>query len=446
MAITERTVQNKRNSVGELTGKPGIVYDVNIKHKVNGQQKTHSKKGFATKKEALQYEAAMKNKLSNPSYVAPTAAQRKMTVEEYLEEWVERHGNANLRPSTKASYRSHIRNHVIPYIGSVPLGQVTPAMLDDMFRQLYEKGLSHSSVKYAHRVVGVAFEHARKYHYIENNPARDVITKFGKQGKTPDPYTTEQMSTLFANVAGSKWELIVVLGGLYGLRLSEILGLRWRNIDLESKTFAVVEQLPFGIPAGTVTIDEMAPVKSSDRVLPITDLTLPYFQRQLALQAEQRTLLTGAGQACYDNDLVIAKPNGAPERRERVRERDEADSKYQKEYPLMEWGWSRKDCIQAIRDAGLPLPGKSSCFFCPSMKRWEIRTLYHRYPDLLRRALAIEDAAMPNLTSVRGLGRNWAWRDFICADENQLAIPGAFSDEDLPCSCCMKGELPTADL
>lgn len=120
--------------------------------------------------------------------------------------------------------------------------------------------------------------------------------------------------------------------------------------------------------------------------------------------------------------------------------------KYQKEYPLMEWGWSRKDCIQAIRDAGLPLPGKSSCFFCPSMKRWEIRTLYHRYPDLLRRALAIEDAAMPNLTSVRGLGRNWAWRDFICADENQLAIPGAFSDEDLPCSCCMKGELPTADL
>ena len=125
---------------------------------------------------------------------------------------------------------------------------------------------------------------------------------------------------------------------------------------------------------------------------------------------------------------------------------DLQDKKYQKEYPLMECGCSRKDCIQAIRDAGLPLPGKSSCFFCPSMKRWEIRTLYHRYPDLLRRALAIEDAAMPNLTSVRGLGRNWAWRDFICADENQLAIPGAFSDEDLPCSCCMKGELPTADL
>ena len=57
----------------------------------------------------------------------------------------------------------------------------------------------------------------------------------------------------------------------------------------------------------------------------------------------------------------------------------------------MEWGWDRNRCIQEIRDAGLPLPGKSSCFFCPSMKRREIRTLYHRYPDLLARALAIED-------------------------------------------------------
>ena len=63
---------------------------------------------------------------------------------------------------------------------------------------------------------------------------------------------------------------------------------------------------------------QMAPVKSGERVLPITDLTLPYFQRQLALQVEQRTLLTGAGQAYYDNDLVIARPNGIPERRDRV--------------------------------------------------------------------------------------------------------------------------------
>lgn len=318
MAITERTVKNKRNSAGILTGKPGIVYDVNVKYQSEGKLKAHSKKGFATKSEAQQYEAMMKNKLANPSYVPPTAAQRRLTVRDYLAEWVERHGNANLRPSTKASYQSHIRNHINPYIGDVYLGQLTPGMLDDMFAKLMDKGLSPSSVKYAHRIIGVALEHARKYHYIESNPARDVITKFGKQGKTPDPYTVEEMRQLLAHTAGTDWEMLVVLGGLYGLRLSEILGLRWRNVDLENKTFSVVEQLPFALPAGTTYVENMAPVKSSERTLPITALTLPYFIRQKERQKEQKCLLKMTGEPYYDNDLVLAKPNGIPKRRERV--------------------------------------------------------------------------------------------------------------------------------
>ena len=318
MAITERTVKNKRNSSGILTGKPGIVYDVNVKYQSEGKLKAHSKKGFATKSEAQQYEAMMKNKLSNPSYVPPNASQRRMTVRDYLAEWIERHGNANLRPSTKASYESHIRNHINPYIGDVYLGQLTPAMLDDMFAKLAEKGLSQSSVKYAHRIIGVALEHARKYHYIESNPARDIITKFGKQGKTPEPYTVEEMRQLLACAMGNEWELIVILGGLYGLRLSEILGLRWRNVDLENQTFSVVEQLPFALTAGPTSVSEMAPVKSSERTLPITNLTMPYFIRQVWRQTNQSILLESSGEDYYDNDLVIAKPNGCPERRERV--------------------------------------------------------------------------------------------------------------------------------
>ncbi len=318
MSITERTVKNKRNSAGILTGKPGVVYDVNVKYRSEGKLKAHTKKGFATKSEAQQYEAMMKNKLANPSYTPPTASQRRLTVRDYLAEWIERHGNANLRPSTKASYQSHIRNHINPSIGDVYLGQLTPGMLDDMFVQLSNKGLSASSVKYAHRIISVALEHARKYHYIESNPARDVITKFGKQGKTPDPYTVDEMRQLLAHVAGTDWELIIVLGGLYGLRLSEIFGLRWRNVDLENQTFGVVEQLPFRLPPGTTYVDDMAPVKSSERTLPITDSTLPYFIRQKERQDEQKRLLTMTGETYYDSDLVLAKSNGVPRCRERV--------------------------------------------------------------------------------------------------------------------------------
>ena len=302
MAITERSVQNKRNSAGELTGKPGTVYDVNIKYKAGGKDKTYARKGFPTKREALQHEAEIKAKLTNPSYVPPTAAQRKLTVKEYMEDWTERHGAANLRPSTQASYKSHMKNHIYPYIGDVFLNQLS------------DKGLSPSSVKYAHRIIGVAMEHARKYHYIDNNPARDVLTKFGKQGKTPDPYTVEQMRQLLACAAGTEWELPIILGGLYGLRLSEIIGLRWRNVDLEGNSFGVVEQLPFKVPPGTLEISEMAPVKSSERTLPITPLTKPYFERHLAQQDGQKRLCGDY----HDNDLVIAKPNGAPRQREAI--------------------------------------------------------------------------------------------------------------------------------
>ena len=318
MAIQERVIQNKRNSSGELTGKPGIVYDVNIKYKSDGKRKTYVKKGFSTKKEALQHEAIMKAKLSVPSYIPPAAVQRKQTVKEYMLEWIERHGDANLRPSTKAGYLSTMKNHIFPYIGDVPLGGLTPAMLYDMYAQIKGKGLSNSVVRYTHRIMSVALEHARKYHYIESNPAKDKLTKFGKDGKTPDPYTVEQMQQLLANVIGTEWELIIILAGLYGLRMGEILGLRWRNVDLQNRTFSVVEQMPYAVPATTKLIPEMAPVKAGERELPITEWVLPYFETQLERQNKQKCLMEQSGQVYYDNDLVLAKADGSPLRKERI--------------------------------------------------------------------------------------------------------------------------------
>jgi hypothetical protein len=126
---------------------------------------------------------------------------------------------------------------------------------------------------------------------------------------------------------------------------------------------------------------------------------------------------------------------GEEQRRTHAIVYDIQDKKYTKEYPLIDWGWYREECIVAIEQEGLPLPGKSSCFFCPSMKRREIRTLYHQHRDLFDRAMAIEDGAQPNLISVKGLGRNWSWRDFVEADKNQIAMCEMFPETDMPCGC-----------
>ena len=96
-----------------------------------------------------------------------------------------------------------------------------------------------------------------------------------------------------------------------------------------------------------------------------------------------------------------------------------ADKRPVKErYPLYEWGWGREECMEAIARAGLPQPGKSACFFCPSSKKHEIIQLARDYPALARRALEMERRALAgegpaSATTSKGLGRGFAWANVL---------------------------------
>ena len=104
MAVLKREVKNKRNSEGVLTGRTGVVFDVDVKYKLDGKWKTYSKKGFLTKKEAELHEAEMIIKLSNPAFSAASVVQGKQTLQEFLEDWFPKHSKSNLRDSTAAGY------------------------------------------------------------------------------------------------------------------------------------------------------------------------------------------------------------------------------------------------------------------------------------------------------------------------------------------------------
>ena len=120
---------------------------------------------------------------------------------------------------------------------------------------------------------------------------------------------------------------------------------------------------------------------------------------------------------------------------------DAADKKYTKQYPLMEWGWTREMCTIVIQSEGLPKPGKSSCFFCPSMKKAEIQALYQNYPDLFERAVALERNAAPSLKTIKGLGRRWSWEQYINdwlaarEHENMQIILEGYGDSPGGCIC-----------
>ena len=94
---------------------------------------------------------------------------------------------------------------------------------------------------------------------------------------------------------------------------------------------------------------------------------------------------------------------------------DGTNKKYLNWYPLIEWGWHRAHCILAIDKEGLPLPPKSSCFFCPANKKAEIRLLRENHPKLLARALQIE-ANTKHPGSVKGLGRRFSWAELMEED------------------------------
>lgn len=123
-----------------------------------------------------------------------------------------------------------------------------------------------------------------------------------------------------------------------------------------------------------------------------------------------------AAKACWKRGDKVVKIIGYGfEEQTRISKAKIEDDKYFYRFPLDEWQVDREGCVAIIKRAGLPVPGKSACFFCPSMRKPEIIQLRDESPDLLARALHIEKTANDagrNKTS-KGLGRRFAWVDFL---------------------------------
>ena len=103
------------------------------------------------------------------------------------------------------------------------------------------------------------------------------------------------------------------------------------------------------------------------------------------------------------------------------------DAKYINRYWLVERGDDRDACIAGLISLGLPVPPKSSCYFCPEMKQPEIVRLS---PPQQTGALTMERKAIPNLTSLKGLGKRFSWESVIAG---QCNVPD--SGTEMPCGC-----------
>jgi hypothetical protein len=110
------------------------------------------------------------------------------------------------------------------------------------------------------------------------------------------------------------------------------------------------------------------------------------------------------------------------------RARDFDDLKFTNWYPLIELDWGRGECIESIKREGIPIPGKSACYFCPSSKVSEVRSLAVTNPNLMDRAIAMERNA--DLDTVKGLGRSYSWESVIATDD---LFPDNFIEQSCGC-------------
>ena len=93
-------------------------------------------------------------------------------------------------------------------------------------------------------------------------------------------------------------------------------------------------------------------------------------------------------------------------------------------YPLQDWGWTRDECERQIAAAGLPVPRKSACFFCPASQLWEIAQLGADNPDLLEQAFHMEHLHLTGKhshknTTCKGLGFKFSWTSW-CEEQGIL--------------------------
>ena len=139
----------------------------------------------------------------------------------------------------------------------------------------------------------------------------------------------------------------------------------------------------------------------------------------------------GPAQAAWKSNTKCTKFIGYDAGEER-RAKIQSDNQYDYRYPLIEWQIHREDCLTICRSEGFQ-PAKSACFFCPSMKKREITRLAQTHPELAARAVAME--ANADLTSIKGLGRSFAWRDFLRAEADQSRLFEDHLVPDVPCGC-----------
>ena len=204
---------------------------------------------------------------------------------DFMEQWLEIVKSTVSIP-TYSSYVNAVKSIIAPYFRKKKiLLRDLQAHDIQMFYQEQLQRVKASSVIHYHANIHKALKYDVQNDMIPSNPA-DKVERPKQDKFYGNFYDRDELNKLFEAVAGTKLELPVLLGAFYGLRRSEIVGLKWSAIDFEQNTITISHTVTSCNLDGKCVIvaKDTTKTKSSRRTLPL----VPYFhEKLLAVKAQQ---------------------------------------------------------------------------------------------------------------------------------------------------------------
>lgn len=210
----------------------------------NGKRKVIEKGGFPTKDAA--YDAGVEA-YNDWKHGNIGITSEKISLNEYIRHWLDNVASTNIRQSSLERYNLYHRLYIEPYFHGVSLQEATPAIIDKWIRKLLQKGLSRNTISSAKNVLSHSLEYAvYPAELIAKNPAHYI--KIPRSAPTDlierKIISTERFNELIEKrPAGDPLHIPLVLLYHTGLRLGEVIGLSWDNIDLENRKILVDKQI-----------------------------------------------------------------------------------------------------------------------------------------------------------------------------------------------------------
>lgn len=179
------------------------------------------------------------------TYIEPT----KITVGEWLDYWYKSHVIDIVKIKTRCDYESSIRCYIKPHLGGIKLTELKGMQIQEFYNNLLKNGslrkkggLSPKTVRNIHVAFHRALEQAVNDDLIMKNPLRGV-TLPSQKGKPIEILTKEEQKKLVDNCGEHPWEMAILLTLYSGMRLGEVTGLTWEDINFESNCIRINKQV-----------------------------------------------------------------------------------------------------------------------------------------------------------------------------------------------------------